>query len=151
MRMLRFFTVASAFFIIVGAAVLVSSTRPLAYQQHAAGAHQHPEAAKLKNPVTADETSIAAGKKLYTEHCSECHGEAGKGDGPAAEFNDPKPPDLTDADWKHGSSEGEIFTVIRDGVEDTGMKGFAKKIPERQIWDVVNYVRSLGPKPAKGH
>ena len=29
----------------------------------------------------------------------------------------PKPSNLTDADWKHGSTDGEIFTVIRDGVK----------------------------------
>ena len=61
-----------------------------------------------------------------------------------AELN-PKPSDLSDADWKHGSSDGEIFVVIRDGVKNTGMKTFAKKLTAHQIWDVVNYVRSIGP------
>jgi mono/diheme cytochrome c family protein len=31
------------------------------------------------------------------------------------------------------------------------MKAFSKKLTEHQIWDVVNYVRTLGPKPAKSH
>jgi mono/diheme cytochrome c family protein len=138
--------------LIVFAAVAATARMSLAFvDQHPAGAHQHPDAAKLQNPVAADDTSIAAGKKLYTEHCSECHGETGKGDGPAAEFNDPKPPDLTDAEWKHGSTDGEIYTVIKDGVEGTGMVSFAKKIPARQMWDVVNYVKSLAPKAVKSH
>jgi len=113
---------------------------------HQEGAHHHPEAAALKNPVAADATSVAAGKKAFEEHCTDCHGDAGKGDGPAAQYTDPKPPDLTDAEWKHGSSDGEIFTVIHDGVHDTDMKAFSKKLNEHQIWDVVNYIRSLGPK-----
>ena len=62
-----------------------------------------------------------------------------------AELN-PKPSNLADADWKHGATDGEIFTVIRDGVKSTGMKPYARKLTTHQIWDVVNYVRSLGPK-----
>jgi mono/diheme cytochrome c family protein len=59
---------------------------------------------------------------------------------------DPKPSNLGDADWKHGSTDGEIFTVIRDGVKSTAMKPYARKLTTHQVWDVVNYVRSLAPK-----
>src|SRR5579884_3863226 len=76
--------------------------------QHQEGAHRHPEAAKLKNPVPADEKSIADGKAQYVKHCAECHGDKGKGDGEMADMSDPKPADLSDAEWKHGSSDGEI-------------------------------------------
>ena len=107
------------------------------------GAHHHPEAAKLKNPVAADATSIAAGKQLYDKQCAGCHGDTGTGDGRMGEELSPKPANLTDADWKHGSTDGEIFTVIRDGVKNTGMKPFARKLTAHQIWDVVNFVRSL--------
>ena len=107
------------------------------------GAHHHPAAAKLKNPVAADATSVAAGKQLYDKQCAGCHGDAGKGDGAMGEELNPKPANLADADWKHGSTDGEIFTVIRDGVKSTGMKSYARKLTTHQIWDVVNYVRSL--------
>jgi putative copper resistance protein D len=117
--------------------------------EHSMGAHRHPKAEHLKNPVAADATSIAAGSKLYAKHCSECHGDSGKGDGMMGDDLDPKPPDLTDADWKHGSSDGEIFTVIQHGVKGTGMKAFARKLTAHQTWDVVNYLRSIGP--AKSH
>jgi mono/diheme cytochrome c family protein len=117
--------------------------------QHEHGAHRHPEAEKLKNPVAPDATSIAAGSKAYAKHCSDCHGDTGKGDGMMADDLDPKPPDLTDADWKHGSSDGEIFTVIQHGVKGTGMKAFARKLTVHQTWDIVNYLRSIGP--AKSH
>jgi len=113
------------------------------------GAHRHPQAAKMTNPVQADATSIAAGKSLYDKHCAGCHGETGKGDGSMGADLDPKPPDLTDAEWKHGSTDGELFLVIRDGARNTGMKPFAKKLTPHQIWDVINYVRSIGP--AKSH
>jgi mono/diheme cytochrome c family protein len=120
-------------------------------QQHAAGAHVHPDAAKLKNPVAASASSLAAGKKLYDAQCASCHGTAGKGDGKAGALLKPPPSDLSDADWKHGSSDGEIFTVIRDGARQTGMRAYGSRIPANDIWNLVNYVRSLGPKTAKSH
>jgi mono/diheme cytochrome c family protein len=117
-----------------------------------AGAHQHPEAAKKKNPVAADAKSLAEGKELYTANCADCHGETGKGDGPMAAYTgEPLPSDLTDAEWKHGSTDGEIFLVIHDGVENTGMRNFDKELTEQQIWHLVNYVKSLGPKPSPAH
>ena len=122
----------------------------LAQAQHpAGGAHHHPEAAKQKNPVAADAASIAAGKTVYDKNCANCHGKTGLGDGMMGAELNPKPSNLTDADWKHGDTDGEIFLVIKDGAKGTGMKAFNSKLTEHQIWDVVNYVRSLGP--AKSH
>ena len=116
---------------------------------HAKEPHQHADAAKLKNPVAADAASVEAGKKVYAAQCADCHGEAGKGDGPMAAYTgDPAPSNLADAEWKHGSSDGEIYTVIHDGVEGTAMKDFAKDLKENEIWNVVNYVKTLSPKPA---
>jgi len=115
----------------------------------AGGAHRHPEAAKMNNPVKPDATSIAAGKNLYDKNCAGCHGDTGKGDGAMGSDLDPKPSDLTDTDWKHGSTDGELFLVIRDGAKGTGMKPIGKKMTPHQIWDVINYVRSIGP--ARSH
>jgi len=120
-----------------------------AHQHPTTGVHRHPEAAKMKNPVKADATSIAAGQKLYDSNCAGCHGDTGKGDGSMGEDLNPKPSNLVDADWKHGSTDGELFLVIRDGARNTGMKAFGKKMTAHQIWDVINYIRSIGP--AKSH
>ena len=111
---------------------------------HGQNAHRHAAAAKMKNPVAATAESIASGRKLYDRHCSECHGDTGKGDGMAGEGLDERPSNLVDAEWDHGATDGEMFIVIRDGAgPKSDMKPFAKKIPERQIWDVVNFVRTL--------
>jgi mono/diheme cytochrome c family protein len=125
--------------------------RTAAAGQHDAGAHQHAEAAALKNPVKATPASTAAGKKLYDTQCVTCHGATGKGDGrmAASITTGPKPSDLTDASWKHGSTDGEIFTIIRDGSKGTGMRGYAARMKPDDIWNVVNYLRTLGPAPAK--
>jgi mono/diheme cytochrome c family protein len=116
-----------------------------------AAAQQHPDAAKMKKPVAASPASIAAGKKLYDSQCASCHGATGKGDGKAGALLKPTPSDLTDADWKHGQTDGEIFTIIRDGAPQTGMRGYGSRIPANDIWNLVNYVRSIGPKTTKSH
>ena len=121
----------------------------LTFAQHEPGTHTHADAAKLKNPVAADAASIAAGKQVYDKNCASCHGPTGLGDGKMGEQLNPKPSNLTDAEWKHGPSDGEIFTVIKDGIKGSPMKSFNSKMTTKQIWDVVNYVRSLGP--AKSH
>ena len=99
---------------------------------------------KLTNPLSPTPDILAAGAKVFAAHCSECHGDEGKGDGMMAEDMDPLPPDLTDGDWKHGSADGDLFTVIRDGTKD-GMKKFGRKLTPDQIWQVVTFIRSIGP------
>ena len=103
----------------------------------------NPEAAKIKNPVAASADSTAAGKRVYTRMCSRCHGAEGKGDGTAATA---PVPDLTDAKWDYGGSDGEIFSVIHDGVS-ADMDGYAARLSDADIWNVVNYVRSVAAKP----
>jgi mono/diheme cytochrome c family protein len=117
----------------------------------AAPPQTHSDAAKMKNPVASSGASIAAGKKLYDSQCASCHGATGKGDGKAGALLKPTPSDLTDTDWKHGQTDGEIFTIIRDGARQTGMRAYGSRIPVNDIWNLVNFVRSLGPKTTKSH
>ena len=142
-------TIRDAFFVVMLTAALpialVAARDPQEHQHPTAGAHRHPAAANLKNPVAANEASVSAGRQIYDKQCAGCHGDTGKGDGAMGEELNPKPANLVDADWKHGSSDGEIFVVIRDGVKNTGMKPYGRKMTTHQIWDVVNYLRSMGP------
>jgi mono/diheme cytochrome c family protein len=104
-----------------------------------------PAAKKMKNPVAATPDSIKEGQQLFQKYCRFCHGADAKGNGPMA----PKgthPPDLTDAEWTTGSSDGEIFAVIRDGTgPKQEMKPFKSKMTAQEMWHVVNYLRSIGP------
>jgi hypothetical protein len=51
---------------------------------------------------------------------------------------------LTDESWDYGSTDGEIFVAIRDGVS-SDMLAYKEKITEKQIWELVHYLRALGP------
>ena len=101
----------------------------------------------LKNPVKSSPQSIEAGQKAYQTSCAPCHGAAGKGDGAVAKNLPVKPSDLTDAKWDHGSTDGEIFVNIRDGIgPQMKMKAFKGKVTDQDIWNIVNYLRSIGSK-----
>ena len=108
-----------------------------------------PKLAARKNPVAFNAASINAGRNLYNKNCRHCHGLRAKGDGPLAPKN-PKPADLTDAKWDHGSSDGEIFAVIWNGAPApmSEMKPMKGTLTEKNVWEIVNYIRSLGPKTA---
>ncbi len=103
----------------------------------------NPEAAKIKNPVPSSADSIAAGRRSYQRLCARCHGPQAKGDGSAS--GNVQPPDLTDDKWDYGGSDGEIFSSIHDGTS-VDMEGYAERMSDEDIWNVVNYLRSLGPK-----
>ena len=100
----------------------------------------NPEAAKVKNPVAASPASLAAGKRSYQRLCEKCHGPEGHGDGTAV--TEKQPQDLTDATWEFGSTDGELFAAVHDGTSPD-MEGYKERMTDTEIWNVVNYVRSL--------
>src|SRR5947207_8428857 len=108
------------------------------------------EAKAMKNPVAATPKSIASGKVVYGKYCADCHGATGNGVSDKAktlaEAGAAKPSDLTDDKWDHGSTDGEIFVNIRDGVGVNGaMKGLDGRpgISDEDMWNVVNYMHTL--------
>ena len=109
----------------------------------------NPKAAAVKNPVASNANSINKGRQAYQKACRHCHGAKGIGDGPLAPKN-PSPANLTDAEWKYGSSDGEIFAIISNGVGGgSEMKGMRSEMTTTDMWNVVNYLRSIGPQPTK--
>jgi high-affinity iron transporter len=89
--------------------------------------------------------SLASGRAIYLENCAQCHGEAGKGDGPSRATMNPKnppPANFTDAEFMAGLSPFKAFNAISFGVENTAMASFAA-LSEEQRWQVAFYVLSL--------
>ena len=105
----------------------------------------------LENPVQATTESVATGKRYFDKLCAECHGEKGDGVSEIAATmtaDEVRPPDLTDDKWDHGSTDGELFVTIRDGVGGPGaMKRSeweTRHWPDRDMAD-----GELHPEPAE--
>lgn len=110
-------------------------------------------------PVAAD---LEAGKKLYQRWCTQCHGDEGKGDGPAADFVYPRPRNFTLAIFKVRTTpsgqlptDHDLFNIISKGLPGTSMPAWEKFISETDRWQLAHYVKtfdSLGlfkDEPAK--
>jgi len=91
-----------------------------------------PEKAHVKrNPLEDDPEAAAAGRKLFEQHCAECHGEAADGS--------MRGPSLRDGGVQQGTP-GEIFWILTNGVVRRGMPGWSK-LPEPQRWQIVTFLR----------
>ena len=108
-----------------------------------------PEEAKRRpNPIEPSASGLAAGRSIYMDKCTQCHGQTGKGDGPDAASYYPSPTSLIDAKHMSSVTDGEIFYQISQGRKP--MPAFKKKLSEEQRWQLVLYVRSLAPFPPSG-
>jgi cytochrome c oxidase cbb3-type subunit 3 len=109
-------------------------------------AQGNPEAAKVQNPVASTPESIVAGKRTFQRFCANCHGSNAEG-GPGNDLIPPAP-DLTLKEKKHGSTDGEIFNTIKNGVPpEFNMAAWGEAgVKDPDIWNVVNYIRSLTKK-----
>jgi cytochrome c oxidase cbb3-type subunit III len=84
------------------------------------------------NPYSsAADTEV--GRKLYLGRCGHCHGQSGEG-GRGAVLNSGR--------LHHGTSDRELFLVIRNGIPNTEMPG-AFNLPEVEIWRMVAYVQQM--------
>ena len=93
------------------------------------------EVAAASKPATGDKATLAEGRRLFLQfNCYGCHGgRAGGGMGPS----------LRDPDWIYGNSPANIYSSISEG-RAKGMPAWGPRVPERQIWQLVAYIRSLG-------
>lgn len=100
-------------------------------------------------PAWAEAGEVAQGKKRYQQAgCDGCHGERGKGDGPAAIALNPRPPDFCTSK-KHPTDE-EKFKMIAEGGAAMGhspaMPPYKSTLDKQAILDIVAYIRSLCKK-----
>jgi mono/diheme cytochrome c family protein len=96
------------------------------------------KAAGRHNPLEADPEAVAAGGKLFEQHCAECHGANADGG--------KKGPTLR-AQEVQQSTPGTLFWLLTNGVVRKGMPVWSR-LPEPQRWQLVSYIKSLGPSPA---
>jgi mono/diheme cytochrome c family protein len=94
----------------------------------------------MKNPVKSDDASKATGKALYNKNCASCHGKTGLGDGPKAKTLATPSGDMSGSAYQ-SQTDGEHFYKTKMGRGD--MPKYDKKIPDEDIWAIVNYMRTF--------
>jgi DMSO reductase family type II enzyme heme b subunit len=85
---------------------------------------------------------------LYTNHCAQCHGDEGDGNGPAARFLYPKPRNFRLAQFRlvtttnRVPSDNDLLQAITRGMPGSAMFPFSH-LPEADRQTLVAYVRHL--------
>src|SRR6266567_1658119 len=101
-----------------------------------------PASAKhIANPLSSavDSSSVAAGRDLFRQKCEVCHAYDGGGKTEIGSGAYPRPPVLRAL--VPALSDGEIFYHIRNGIRNTAMPAW--NMPDRQIWQLVTFLRHL--------
>jgi mono/diheme cytochrome c family protein len=100
------------------------------------------KAAREPNPVKSTPESLAEGKKIYGYDCAQCHGVTG--DGKTDVAKDLKIPNLANPALLKDHTDGELFYILKNGHGDMPPEG--DRVKPEQLWDLVNYIRSLSRK-----
>lgn len=85
-----------------------------------------------RNPLAQDPSAVAAGGKLFGEHCVECHGERAHGTR--------RGPSLME-DRVRQATPGALFWILTNGIVRHGMPDWSK-LPERERWQIVTFIKS---------
>jgi mono/diheme cytochrome c family protein len=86
-----------------------------------------------KNPYEGDPDAVLAGKKLYLQHCAECHGKNARGIRNAVNLRTPQVQNAT---------AGELVWFLRNGNLRQKMPSWSG-LPEERRWQIVTYLKSL--------
>ncbi len=124
-------------------AIIVAGSIALAYGITNWAAEQR--AKKLPNPVPPTQENIEAGKKIYTDHCVQCHGDKGDGKGQKSAELSVEPGNFTDARKMQALTDGELWWQTTKGRNP--MPGFADKLNDTQRWQSVDYIRTFAGPP----
>jgi cytochrome c oxidase cbb3-type subunit III len=89
------------------------------------------------NPYSSA-ADLDIGRRLYLGRCGHCHGQNGEG-GRGAVLNAGR--------FRHGSSDRELFLIIRNGIPNTEMPA-AFSLPPLEVWRMVGHVRQLSRQGA---
>ena len=98
------------------------------------------ERVQKNNPIPANESSLAAGRRIYLARCAACHGRSGDGDGDdaiafgfhAAKLSSPRLRDEPD---------GALYWKITTGKKP--MPDYGSRLSATDRWNVINYLRTL--------
>jgi mono/diheme cytochrome c family protein len=92
-----------------------------------------PSSQSLQNPFAGQDEAVAAGRKLYDQHCAQCHGSDARGLEHAADLRSPA---------IQNAPPGTLFWALRNGRIRKGMPSWSQ-LPDQQLWQIVTYLRTL--------
>ena len=122
--------------------MLVTATTLLGTAADGSWLRHVPEADRRRvNPYAGQIDAIAAGGRIFADHCAKCHGADALGRG--------KRPSLRSDRVQH-ATDGEIFWLLKNGNLPKGMPTWAG-LPEPVRWQVITYVKNLGPSGEAGN
>ena len=127
---------------------LSTRTEPTRAEALAARSMRHlatPAAVRaMRNPVAPTDAVFTEGLEHFADHCSVCHANDGSGDTEIGRSLYPRAPDMRAAPTQQ-LTDGEIFSIIENGVRLTGMPAWGNGTAEgeRASWTLVHFIRRL--------
>jgi mono/diheme cytochrome c family protein len=97
----------------------------------------------VQEPAATAE-SLSSGRMTFQGLCATCHGFDGRTPSQIGQGLYPRAPDLGTAEMQRWSNR-ELFWIIRNGIRLSGMPAFGKQLSNKQVWELVHYVRRLQP------
>jgi mono/diheme cytochrome c family protein len=91
--------------------------------------------------IPAD-ANLAEGFEHYRSMCLHCHGAPNADREEWAHHMLPKPPELWEEDTQN-EEDGELFYIVSNGIRMTGMPAFGPIHSEKDIWNMVAFLRQL--------
>jgi mono/diheme cytochrome c family protein len=104
------------------------------------GLATEPSVKRLKNPLTPTPLLIAEARDHFADHCALCHGNDGKGKTMINEGLYPPAPELGAEDTQ-ALTDGELLSIIKNGIRFTGMPGWGGS--DEENWELVLFIRHL--------
>lgn len=93
----------------------------------------------LHNPYKVNKAFLKLGAQTFKTNCTSCHGNKGKGNGPAAVALRPRPTNLTKKIVQK-SSDGALYWKIYHG--KGAMPTWGKSLKSKQIWALVAFIKN---------
>lgn len=84
------------------------------------------------------------GERIFQQHCAGCHGTAGDGLGPEIKELIVPPANFRAA-RSRTKTDMELYLAVKQGVLFSPMHGWADRLSNQDMWDVLSYIRTLAP------
>jgi mono/diheme cytochrome c family protein len=108
----------------------------------AAGGAGAVDVSAVKDPWMPSDQMVARGKQLFAQNCAMCHGNEGKGDGPAGMSLNPRPRNFVEGKWKKGGTRLGLMGVLQNGLPPSSMQSY-KHLPINDRWALIHFIRSI--------